>query len=66
MNENRIIYILKVFFEVRIIMMNHIYATPEMVEIFDFYTISRMLEKRTQSKIVCFSAKVSKSPGISK
>lgn len=27
-----------------------------MVEIFDFFSISRMLEKHTQSKIVCFSA----------
>jgi len=31
-------------------------ATPEMVGIFDFFTISRMLEKHIQSKIVCFSA----------
>jgi hypothetical protein len=31
-------------------------ATPEIVEIFDFFTISRMLEKHIQSKIVCFSA----------
>ena len=28
-----------------------------MVGIFNFYTISRMLEKLKQSKIVCFSAK---------
>jgi hypothetical protein len=31
-------------------------ATPEIVEIFDFFTISRMLEKHIQSKIVCLSA----------
>jgi len=35
-----------------------------MIEIFDYFTISRMLEKHTQSKIACFSAKGSQRISI--